>query len=447
MSMTREDNDLLTRVGPGTPMGDLFRQYPIPVLPSTDLPAGGPPKRVRLLGEDLIAFRTRRGTVSVMGEACQHKLASLYYGRIEDDGMRCVYHGWKFGFDGRCLDMPNVPPECQFRERIRHPAYPCVEKAGVVWTYMGGGTECPALPELEFLAVPEGHRAYRVDYQNCNYMQALEGGIDPAHGAFLHGPIHSLSLADASALQPHGTGLAGDRAIGRTFTIAFATGQRTPRVETAETDYGIMTAGRRDGPGDEYLWRVNHFLMPFYTMPPADGIESYLAHMWVPVDDHHHINWLVMWNPHRPLNEEEISSHNSAHLPPTPEAFGHIRLSAQRSNDYFMDWEIHATRRFGIPTIHLEDVAVTESQGPIVDRTREHLTQADEPVAAARRMLVNSARSLRDKGVIPPGAKTPAMYRAIRGASLTLSKAVAWTDTMQQQRRSALNLDQREGRG
>ena len=446
MPMTREDNELLTRVGPGTPMGQLFRQYPIPVLQSSELAPGGPPRRVRLLGEDLIAFRTRRGAVSIMGEGCQHKYASLYYGRIEDDGMRCVYHGWKYGFDGRCLDMPNVPPEFQFKDRIRHPAYPCVEKAGVVWTYMGGGSECPALPELEFLLVPDAQRAYRVDYQNCNYMQAMEGGIDPAHGAFLHGPLHSMSLADTSALEPHGTELAGDRKIGRTFTIAFATGQRTPRVETVETDYGMMTAGRRDASADEYLYRINHFLMPFYTMPPADGIESYLAHMWVPVDDEHHVNWLVMWNPNRALNAEERDSHKSSHMPPTPEAFGNIRLAAQRSNDYFMDWEIHATRRFGIPTIHLEDVAVTESQGPIVDRTKEHLTQADEPVVAARRRLMNAARALRERGEVPVGARAPEMYREIRGASLTLPKTSAWGKAMQEQRAAGSKRDQRGSR-
>jgi hypothetical protein len=296
--------------------------------------------------------------------------------------------------------------------------------------------------------LPEAHRSYRVDYQNCNYMQALEGGIDPAHGAFLHGPIHSLSLAEASALQPHGTDLPGDRGIGRTFTIAFATGQRTPRVETAETDYGIMTAGRRDAAsGEEYLWRVNHFLMPFYTMPPADGIESYMAHMWVPVDDEHHVNWLVMWNPHRPLSQEETGSHKNPHLPPIPEAFGDIRMTAQRSNDYFMDWEIHATRRFGIPTIHLEDVAVTESQGPIVDRTKEHLTQADEPVVTVRRLLMNSARALRERGKLPAGAAQPGMYREIRGASLALAKGVKWADAMHKQRQGPTNRDQRGGHG
>src|SRR5687768_7997809 len=146
--MKKEDNELLCRVGPGTLMGELFRQYQIPVLLSKELEPGGPPMRVRLLGEDLVAFRTQTGKVGLVGELCSHRLASLYFGRIEPDGMRCVYHGWKYGFEGQCLEMPNVPPEYQFKEKIRHPAYPCVEKGGIIWAYMGKSAEPPPVPEL-----------------------------------------------------------------------------------------------------------------------------------------------------------------------------------------------------------------------------------------------------------------------------------------------------------
>ena len=201
--MRKDENELLTRVGPGTPMGTLFRQYQIPVLLSNELEPGDPPKRVRLLGKDLIAFRTLGGKAGLLGEFCSHRRASLYFGRIEEDGMRCIYHGWKYGLDGRCLDMPNVSREYQFNEKIQHPTYSCLEKGGIIWAYMGPSIQPPPVPDLEFLMVPEANRFLENrDYQNCNYFQALEGGIDPNHAAFLHGPIHSLKLEIEKLLTP-----------------------------------------------------------------------------------------------------------------------------------------------------------------------------------------------------------------------------------------------------
>ena len=184
-------------------MGNLFREYQLPVLLSEDLESGGPPIRVKLLGEDLLAFRTLEGQVGLVGELCSHRRASLYFGQIERDGIRCVYHGWKYGLNGQCLAMPNVPPEHQFKEKIKHPAYPCVEKGGVIWTYMGPSAEPPPVPDLEFLTVPEEQRFLRNrDYQHCNYLQAMEGGIDPTHGAFLHGPLQRIALEDEEANRP-----------------------------------------------------------------------------------------------------------------------------------------------------------------------------------------------------------------------------------------------------
>ena len=174
--VTQEEHEILTRVGPGTLLGDVFRQYQIPVLLSNELERGGPPKRVRLLGEDLVAFRSTGGDqVGLMGEFCSHRRASLYFGRIEEEGIRCVYHGWKYGFDGRCLEMANVPAEYDFKDQVKHPAYPCVEKGGIVWAYMGPATDDPpAVPDLEFLSMPEENRCLddRV-YQYCNWPQAL----------------------------------------------------------------------------------------------------------------------------------------------------------------------------------------------------------------------------------------------------------------------------------
>ncbi len=437
--MNKEDNELLTKVGPGTPMGELFRQYQIPVLFSKELEAGGPPKRVRLLGEDLVAFRTLGGKVGLVGEFCSHRRASLYFGRIEEEGIRCVYHGWKYGLDGKCLEMPNVPAEFDFKEKICHPAYPCVEVAGIIWGYMGPSSEPPPVPDLEFLTVPEESRYFdNRDYQNCNYFQALEGGIDPAHGAFLHGPIHSLQLGDKNAVRAHGTGLNADQNLGGSFTVAFATGERTPRVEMAETDYGVTMAGWRNAADpSKYLWRINYFLMPFYTMPPAGAEDSNLGHMWVPVDDEHLVNWRPRWHPFRPLTEHECRSYIFEHTPPTPEAYGDIRLTANRATNYLMDWDIHRTRKFGVPTVHLADVCVTECQGSICDRTKENLTQADAPIVCVRDRLMNAAKALRDHGTVPAGVRDPIIYRGIRGTSIELRKEENWVEKMKEQQKAA----------
>ena len=424
---TQEDHEVLTRVGPGTLLGDLFRQYQIPVPLSTELEPSGPPKRVRLLGEDLVAFRSKGGNqVGLVGEFCSHRRASLYFGRIEEEGIRCVYHGWKYGLDGQCLEMANVPAQYDFKDQVQHPAYPCIEKGGIVWAYMGPKTDTPpAVPDLEFLSLPEENRCLddRV-YQYCNWLQALEGGIDPTHAAFLHGPIQSRELGDAEAGKGHGTGLGPDQDLPEAFRTAFSTGERTPHVEFVETEYGVMLTARRQGADqDKYLYRVNQFLMPFYTMPP---VTSFM-HMWVPVDDENMVNWRPRWNLERAMTVEERQEIGFGYLPSTPEAYGDIRLKANKDNNYFMDWEIHKTRKFGIPTIGLEDVAVQESMGPIVDRTKETLNQGDAPMIAARKMLVKSARTLRDTGTRPPGTHDPAIYR-VRGLQTSLSKDVNWVE-------------------
>ena len=423
---TVEEHEILTRVGPGTPLGEVFRQYQIPVLLSTELDPSGPPKRVRILGEDLVAFRTMGGKIGLVGEFCAHRRASLYFGRIEEDGIRCIYHGWKYSLDGRCLEMANVEAQYDFKEKIQQPAYPCVERGGIIWAYMGPPTaDPPAVPDLEFLMVPEENRCLddRV-YQYCTWLQALEGGIDPTHAAFLHGPVQSRELGDAEAGRAHGTGIGPDRDLPPDFRTAFGTGERTPHVEFVETEYGVMmTARRQAAEEDKYLYRVNQFLMPFYTMPPARAF----MHMWVPVDDENMVNWRPKWNAERPMTEEERGEIGFGYLPATPEAYGDIRLKANRENDYFMDWEIHRTRKFGIPTIGLEDVAVQESMGAIVDRTKENLTQADAPMIAARKLLISSARALRDHGTRPPGTHNPAIYR-VRGAQTTASTDLHWVE-------------------
>lgn len=423
--LTREENELLTRVGPGTPMGALMRRYWLPVLLASELAPGGRVKRVRLLGEDLVAFRSPGGEVGLLGEFCSHRRASLYFGRNEAGGLRCVYHGWKYGLDGRCLEMPNVPEDSDFRDRVRHPAYPCAEHGGVIWTYMGPENPPPGLPELEWALVPPAQRLVSKFYQECNYLQALEGGIDPSHITFLHGV---LDPGDEALRQDLDRAAAG-------FALAVQL-ERAPHLEVVDTDYGVLIGARRETGDGRFYWRITQFHMPFYTMPPTDPTADPLlhSHIYVPVDDTHLVNWCISWHPQRALTEAELAAmqgglsiHITAYAPPTSEAYGDIRPLAHRDNDYLIDWQAHLGRKFfGVPGVGAQDKAITESQGAICDRTQERLNRGDLGIIRVRKWLLEAARALQAHGTPPPGTD-PASFR-IRPASVLLPKEVPWTE-------------------
>jgi len=420
--LSREDNETLTRVGPDTPMGALLRRYWIPVVQASELEAGGRVKRVMLLGERLVAYRARNGAPGLIGEFCPHRLASLYFGRVEDSGMRCVYHGWKFGLDGQCVEMPSEPPESAFAAKIRHTAYPCVERGGVVWTYMGPETP-PPLPDLEWTLLPPAHVFMSKRVQECNWFQALEGGIDSSHIGFLHAPLRADDEDLVRQLDSASFGVGA----------AVQTPDRAPRFDVVDTDYGVMIGAVRSRPDGQAYWRVSQFLMPFYTMPPTD-LEARIvqSHIWVPMDDTSVVNWMVTWHPDRPLTREELlphvegkGSHVIDYLPPTSEPYGDIRTADNRANDYGMDWERHRTTMFcGIPGFGVQDQAIQESQGRIVDRTREHLGTSDTAIIRVRRRLLNAARALREQGSPPPG-REPASF-LVRSASVLVAPEADW---------------------
>src|SRR5438067_2306428 len=234
--LTAEENAQLTRVGPGTLMGELMRQYWIPVVQSSELAAGGRPKRVRILGEDLIAYRNPGGRAAVCSEFCAHRRASLYFARNEERGLRCVYHGWQYGVDGGCIDMPNERPESSFQDKVTLPTYPCAERGGVVWTYMGPASPPPGLPDLEWALVPEAQRFVSKFWQGCNYLQALEGGVDPAHISFLHGILDARDAAARRVLDSAAAGFGIIRVRKRLLDAALALRERRiapPGLEAA----------------------------------------------------------------------------------------------------------------------------------------------------------------------------------------------------------------------
>lgn len=422
--LSREDNDVLTRTGRGAPMGDLLRRYWIPVVLSTELAPGGRVKRVQLLGERLIAHRAPTGAPGLVGEFCPHRGASLYFGRNEDGGMRCVYHGWKFGLDGQCVEMPNEPAELSaFAAKVCHVAYPCEEHGGVVWAYMGPGS-APAFPALEWTVLPQSHVFASKRVQDCNWFQAMEGGIDSSHISFLHAPLDATDHAIAEELDRVSFGVGA----------AVQTGDRAPRFEVVDTDYGVLIGARRTEPDGRWHWRLTQYLMPFFTMPPVGlGEKIVQSHIWVPMDDTHVVNWMVTWHTERPLAEEEIrlhvegkGSHICEYAPATAEPYGDIRTLATRDNDYFMDWDVHRATMFcGIPGFGVQDQAIQESQGAIVDRTRERLGTSDTAILQVRKRLVTAARALAERGATPPGLGAPGAF-LVRSASAILPAGADW---------------------
>jgi phthalate 4,5-dioxygenase len=404
--LSREENELLTRTGPGTPMGALLRRYWVPALLAWELPeADCPPVRVRLLGERLVAFRDSEGRIGLLGEHCAHRGASLFFGRNEECGLRCVYHGWKYDVDGQCVDMPSEPEESSFKDRVRQRAYPCAERGGVIWTYMGPPEQMPALPELEWALLPEAQRYASKRLQECNWLQAMEGGIDSSHISFLH-----------RRFDPEDGRLPNSR--GQEYVRR----DRHPRFEVHDVDYGLLIGARRTVDEEQYYWRITPWLMPWYTIIPPFGDNPLGGHAWVPLDDEHCWVWNVEWHPARPLSDGELASYragNGIHSALIP---GTFRPRANQDNDYLIDREAQRTSSMtGIVGLSAQDAAVQESQGPLFDRTQEHLGTGDAGIIAARRRLLGAVRGLA-AGQEPPGLD--AASQRVRAVSLVLLKDV-----------------------
>ena len=396
--LSKEENDLLCLTGPGTPMGNLFRRFWLPVALSRELPKRDcPPVRLRILSEDLIAFRDTDGKVGLLSRYCPHRGASLFFGRNEEGGLRCVYHGWKFDTTGACVDMPNEPAKCSFKHKIHQNAYPTREAGGVIWAYMGPPETTPALPELEWTRVPQNHVYVHKRFQHCNYLQNVEGEVDSSHVSFLHREFQPEKFNAA---------LAGQVLFSQVKDSA-------PKFLVKETDYGLAIGARRNWDVDQYYWRVTQFLMPSFTLIPSEGGTPINFTAAVPVDDTNMAGFTVTWLPSRPMNEDDIriiESWTGAYAEVDPNTFEPV---ANRGNDYLIDRERQGRENFsGMRGFREEDIAVQEDQfgGPITDRSKEHLGTSDAGIIALRRRLLNSVRNLQH-GYEPPEPRRSAAYR------------------------------------
>jgi len=417
--LSKEDNELITRVGPGTPMGNVMRRYWMPALLSEEIPApDSPPVRVRLLGEDLVAFRDSHGRVGLLDEFCPHRLASMFLGRNEEGGLRCVYHGWKFDVHGRCVDMPNEPSTSTFKERVHLTAYPVIEKAGVIWAYLGPEAKRPELPDMEWMRAPSTHLFVSVTHQYSNYLQAIEGGIDTVHSSFLHWN----DLTDGSNYRQVDT---------------------APVLDVECTDYGFRYASIRDIGEDRTYTRLYNFVMPFHQIRssqdapiPKDiqvrNLGRIAGHMWVPIDDQNTLafNWMMSPDPAKPL-DPEAAVRAEAFRGGGPEGETRIRHRT-RANDWLIDREAQRTQTYtGIDGVNTQDLAVQESMGPIVDRSREHLGTTDRAIIVFRQMLVDAAHTVAGGGD-PPGVD-PATYRDVRPYDKVLRRTETWRNVAERE--------------
>jgi phenylpropionate dioxygenase-like ring-hydroxylating dioxygenase large terminal subunit len=427
--MRQDENELLTRVGPGTPMGSLLRQYWIPACLSSELAPDGPPLRLMLLGEKLIAFRDSGGRVGIMDHRCPHRCASLFFGRNEGGGLRCVYHGWKFDVAGNCLEMPNVPPQHDFRARVKARAYGVVERNGLIWTYMGEREVPPPLPLLEPTLLPESEVAMYMLQRECNWLQALEGDIDTSHFSFLHGG--AVDPADVDPAAPS----------------RFVYLDPRPNYHVEDTDWGTMYAAYRPADPGETYYRVAHFAFPFWTLIPDGPFADYiLGEAWVPMDDTHTMMLQVRWNVTRSSARTLRSgepvpglARNLTYLPPDAGWFGRWRHVANRSNDYMIDREAQRTEIFsGLSGVDLQDQAITESMGEIVDRTREHPAVSDSMIVRTRRRLLQAALDL-EEGKVPPGVDNPECVHAARSGDFIAPASLSWREAYQREVKAARN--------
>ena len=424
-----KDSEELTRVGAGTVMGEFMRQYWIPAIKSSELQRDGAPMRLMLLGEKLIAFRDTQGRVGVMQHQCPHRCASLFLGRNEDNGIRCIYHGWKFDVEGNCVDMPSVPASQDFKDKVKAKAYKVAERNGLIWVYMGPREVAPPLPLVEVALLPEDQVDIILVQRDCNWMQALEGDIDTSHFGFLH-----VGHLDPSEVPPG-------------HPLQYTAEERAPLYHVRDVPWGTGYAAYRQvgAPDDpQTYWRFANYMFPFWTQTPQGEFPLHVhARAWVPLDDEHTMFVFLRWRSGMKTSLAPLKSGESLpgskgvaeYQPISTEWLGRWKLKANERNDWLIDRDAQRTNRIysGIDNIHLQDQAVTESMGPITDHSMEHLGPGDLMIARTRRRVLQAARAFRDSGQAPPGVDNPDVFLASRSGYFLAEPSREWQSLYDEQ--------------
>ncbi len=399
-------SERLTRTNAGTAMGELMRRYWVPVLGSAEIAApDGPQVRVQILGERLLAFRDSKGQPGLIDEFCSHRGVSLFFGRNEECGIRCAYHGLKFDRTGACVDVPSAP---QVAPRMRVKAYPCIERGGVVWAYMGPPDQQPSPPGLEWCNLPDSHIYVSRRLQQCNYLQAMEGGIDTAHVSYVH-----RYQVDQDPMHQGVKALDYIKADGN---VVF---------DIEKNPFGLTLYGRRNGEADSYYWRITQWIFPWFTLIPPFGEHALGGHVWVPVDDENCWAWSINYHPDKPLSSEERALMAAGHGVHVLYEQGSDAIPwrplRNRDNDYLMDRQAQKDRRAysGVFGISEQDASLQESMGAIQDRGRELLLPTDKGIVMARAMLTDALAGMA-QGAEPP-ALDPAK-QMVRAAGVLLPR-------------------------
>jgi phenylpropionate dioxygenase-like ring-hydroxylating dioxygenase large terminal subunit len=420
--LSRQDNELLTRTGKGTPMGEYFRRFWTPVALAQEVAEpDSPPVRVTVMGEDLLVFRDTDGRVGLVDPVCPHRGADLYFGRNEECGIRCAYHGWKFDVDGRCVDLPTMPPESRLRDKVGITAYPTREWGDLVWAYLGPrDAGLPALPDIEFALVPPSHRFVSKKLQQCNWAQACEGAIDTAHFSFLHMPVWSASDAVDATVSRSSVDVERTR---------WMRDDPRPEFTVVPHDAGFVAGASRKANGDDLYWRIAQFLLPNHALTPnAFPGETIHGQTWVPIDDRSCWVFCYSWNPDRPITHDERAAFRrgrSVHAE-VDERWVPLR---NRDNDYLIDRADQKHKTFtGIQGVSEQDAMIQDSQGFVVDRSREHLGPTDLAIIEFRKLVLRGAREVANGGR-PAAARNAGAYR-VRGGSIVAPRDIGFAETM-----------------
>ncbi|MFI5400054.1 MAG: Rieske 2Fe-2S domain-containing protein [SAR324 cluster bacterium] len=384
--LSAADNELLTRTGPGTPMGQYFRRFWQPVALSEELPEpDGPPLRVKVLGEDWVAFRDSKGRVGLVDPRCAHRGADLFFGRNEECGLRCVYHGWKFDVQGRCVDLPNVPARSAEHLDISIRACPTREFADMVWAYLGPGEPPADVPQLESGLVPAERRYVKKKLVDCNWAQSFEGALDTGHFSFLHMPAPCVVTGELPMGQV-------DRQ-----RMQWMRDDPQPSFFFVDHEVGFVIGGVRKTDGSDLYWRTTQFMLPAHSITPGNMPgEIYIGYTWVPITDEQCWVYTYAWHPERTIGAEERAQFKAG-FGQFPEMGPGYRPVRHRGNDYLIDRHAQKTTSYtGVKGVAEQDNMIQESQGRIADRTREHLTATDAAVARFRRVILGGVKALRD---------------------------------------------------
>ena len=378
--ISREENELLTQTSAGTPCGELLRRYWQPVALSEELKADEAPLAVTLMGEELAIFRDDKGRIGVLDGHCCHRGADLSYGRLEDGGLRCIYHGWLFDVKGRVLEQPGERNGGENRDAFCQPSFPCQESGGVIFAYIGPG-EPPLLPNYEFLQVPDDQRFVSKIHHSCNYLQSNEGNIDPVHLSFLH---RKLELAELDK-QRRVTG--SESSPNALFGADLA-----PRIELELTDFGVRIFTVRDIEDEKIYFRTSNFIMPnFSTFPGQTAAEGYSVNWHVPIDDYNHWKFVIVFSRKRALVREMM-------LRGRDELTADYHMVRNKANRYLQDRESMKNKSFsGIGhNFQAQDACVIEGAGAIQNRTKEHLVTSDKAIVAARKLLLKGIQDIKE---------------------------------------------------